>query len=179
MTFGVARTNVILVGALALMASVPGACSPTPAGAADANLAKARSQASQGADLFARECARCHGQRGEGGADVPSILGAWALPVYPDDQSKSADPAFTDPQQLEEEARVRPAGAPSRDPFRTARDLHAFISKRMPLPARRAGSLRSDEYWAIVNFMLIAHGSDVPQDGISEANADSVSIEPR
>ena len=178
MSFGVARANLTLLGALALAAFMPWACSPTPAGAADAHLAKAKSQAYEGADVFARDCAGCHGQRGEGRGDAPSIMGAWALPVFPDDQSKTADPSLTDPQQLEEEARARPAGAPSRDPFRTAQDLFAFISKRMPLPQNRTGSLRSDEYWAIVNFMLIAHGSAVPQGGINEANAGSVSIEP-
>jgi hypothetical protein len=165
-------------GLAALLFLLVAACGVTQLGATDANLAQARDRAAQGADLFARECARCHGERGEGQAGVPAIMGAGALPVYPGDQSRSADTSFSDPQTLQEEARFRPAGAPSRDPFRTAQDLYGFVSTRMPLPKERAGSLQPDAYWALVNFILTAHGSQVPDGGVNAANASSVPAAP-
>jgi mono/diheme cytochrome c family protein len=150
------------------------ACATTPAGATDANLAKAKSQASQGADVFARECASCHGERGEGLARAPAIIGFGALPLYPRDSASS--PAFTDPAQLQIQAQSRPPGVASRDPFRTAQDLYNYVSTRMPLPKSRIGSLKPEEYWAIINFLLTAHGSKVPEGGVTPSNAGSVPI---
>jgi hypothetical protein len=49
----------------------------------------------------------------------------------------------------------------------------------MPLPKSKAGSLKPEEYWAIINFMLIAHGSAVPAGGITPENAASVQIAPK
>ena len=46
----------------------------------------------------------------------------------------------------------------------------------MPLPKSRAGTLKPEEYWAITSFMLIAHGSAVPEAGITADNAKSVAI---
>jgi hypothetical protein len=37
--------------------------------------------------------------------------------------------------------------------------------------------MSSEEYWAVVNFMLLAHGADVPDEGIASMNAASVKIE--
>jgi hypothetical protein len=48
----------------------------------------------------------------------------------------------------------------------------------MPLPKSSAGTLKPDEYWAIVNFMMIAHGVPVPAEGVTEANAKSINIQP-
>jgi hypothetical protein len=39
-----------------------------------------------------------------------------------------------------------------------------------------APPLSEEEYWAIVSFMLIAHGSNVPPEEISVANAHDVLI---
>ena len=44
------------------------------------------------------------------------------------------------------------------DPFRSAEDLFQFVSKNMPRAPQKPGSLQPEEYWAIINFMLIAHG---------------------
>jgi hypothetical protein len=98
------------------------------------------------------------------------------LPEYPRERNINADPATGDPELLRLEAQSRPAGAPWRDPFRTAADLHAFISSKMPLPAERAGSLSDADYWAIVNFMLRAHGVELPPEGVTQANAGSVKL---
>jgi mono/diheme cytochrome c family protein len=178
MLFDFTCKRLVAIGAAGLACLVVAACGVTQLGATDANLAQARDRAAQGASLFAGECARCHGERGEGQARVPAIIGAGALPVYPGDQARSADTSFSDPQTLQEEARFRPAGAPSRDPFRTAQDVHGFVSTRMPLPNQRAGSLQPEAYWALVSFILIAHGSQVPEGGVNAANASSISVQP-
>ena len=46
----------------------------------------------------------------------------------------------------------------------------------MPLPKSRAGSLQPEEYWAVLNFMLVAHGTPVPEGGVTPDNAKSVPI---
>jgi hypothetical protein len=104
------------------------------------------------------------------------VLGPGALPEYPRERNVNADPATGDPEALRLEAQSRPAGAPWRDPFRNAQDLHGFVSRNMPLPKERAGSLSEEDYWAIVNFMLLAHGVDVPPEGVTRANASAVKL---
>jgi len=84
------------------------------------------------------------------------------------------NPAFTDPTELKLREETRPAGAPKREPFNTAEDVYNYISKRMPQKA--AGSLKPEEYWSILNFMLMAHGVAVPNGGINASNANAVTI---
>ncbi len=149
------------------------ACTATPRGASDASVANASAKAADGGKLFGQQCASCHGQRGEG-VTGPAIMGPGALPVYAKESSLARNPAFTDPSELALRENARPAGAPKREPFNTAKDLFGYISQRMPM--KSAGSLKPDEYWAILNFMLVAHGISVPDGGVNASNADSVSI---
>ena len=51
--------------------------------------------------------------------------------------------------------------------------LDAAVS---PLPQARVGSLTPDEYWAVVNFMLVAHGVPVPPEGVNASNAKNVPL---
>lgn len=74
------------------------------------------------------------------------------------------------------EAQSRPAGAPWRDPFRSAGDLFRYVSKSMPPSADQRSSLKTEDYWAIVNFMLLAQGVQLPPEGVSAQNADSVQL---
>jgi hypothetical protein len=104
-------------------------------------------------------------------------MGAGALPEYPRERNLNADPAAGDPELLRLQAQTRPAGAPWRDPFRTAQDLYGYVSKKMPLPAKQAGSLSAEEYWAIINFMLLGHGVEVPPEGVTAGNASSVKLQ--
>jgi mono/diheme cytochrome c family protein len=152
------------------------ACASTQHGASDANLAKAKSGAPDGFALFQQQCAGCHGARGESVSRAPRILGEGALPDYPSEHDLNADPAAGDPELLRLRAQTRPAGAPWRDPFRTADDLYRYVSKNMPLPAKQAGSLTSEQYWAVINFMLLAHGVPVPVEGVTTKNASSVKL---
>jgi mono/diheme cytochrome c family protein len=139
-------------------------------------LARARSAASAGAALFGQQCASCHGERGESSGTAPRVLGPGALPEYPRARDVNADPSTGDPEFLRLQAQSRPAGAPWRDPFRSAQDLYNYVSKNMPLPQKKAGSLSTEDYWAIINFMLQAHGVATPPNGVTADNASSVKL---
>jgi mono/diheme cytochrome c family protein len=156
-----------LLGALITIA-----CGATQTGASDANLIQARSRSAPGSSNFTARCASCHGERGEGKAYAPSIIGAGSLPMYPRDASTS--PTTTDPVQLQMQAQTRPPGAPSRGPLRTAKDLHDYLSQHHPDEGTR--SLTPADLWGVVTFMLVAHGSQVPEAGITPDNAASVAI---
>jgi hypothetical protein len=159
-----------------IAAAMVGACAGTARGATDANLAAARSGSPNGAKLFAQNCSKCHGDRGESSGNAPDVLGDGALPEYPRAKSLIADPAAGDPESLRLKAQSRPLGAPSRDPFRTAQNLYDYVSKNMPLPDKLAGSLPPEDYWAIVNFMLLAHGVALPAGGVTPQNASTVKL---
>jgi mono/diheme cytochrome c family protein len=161
--------TVTVLSAIAAIA----ACAATQRGASDANMASANAKAADGAKLFAQQCAGCHGQRGEG-SKAPEIMGTGALPTYPKQSNLGNNAAFADPSELQLREAARAAGAPKRDPFNTAQDVYNYISKRMPFKA--AGSLRPEEYWSILNFMLFAHGAVVPADGVNATNASTVQL---
>ena len=139
-------------------------------------MAKAETTAADGYALFQAQCAGCHGQRGESVGRAPRILGRGALPEYPPERNINADPAAGDPELLRLRAQTRPAGAPWRDPFRNAEDLYRYVSTNMPRPPEKAGSLKPEEYWAIINFMMVAHGVQVPPGGVNAQNASSVKL---
>ena len=159
---------------LAFLAAGAAACAGSQLGASDADLELAKSQASQGADVYASSCAQCHGERGEGRGNWPKVIGPGALRVFPRDQ---ANTQFVDPALLQQQSRNQVPGKASRPPFRTAKDVFDYISTRMPQPPNRAGSLRQEQYWAVLNFMLLAHGLKLPPGGINQGNAASVQLQ--
>ena len=102
--------------------------------AAWASAAQAdEAQIAQGAKLFAKNCAKCHGKAGEGTKKAPPVVGKDALPLDP-----------------RPEAKVR------KTQFHTAQDVAEFVSTKMP--ANKPGSLKPDEYYAILAFDLDANG---------------------
>jgi hypothetical protein len=149
-------------------------CAATQLGATPAEIAQASGQAEKGASVFAGECAKCHGQRGEGIGNAPDVLGPTALPEYPRNTVNTSDPALSDPQMLQLEAQARPSGAAWRDPFRTAQDLFNFISTHMP--KGHVGDLKPADQWAVVTFMLGVQGATLPPGGVGPANASSLRI---
>ncbi len=168
--------TVLRVGASVLAMAGAAACGSTQYGATQANLALARSSSPQGAALYENSCAGCHGARGESVTRAPRVMGPGALPEYPPQRDVNADPAAGDPELLKLRAQTRPAGAPWRDPFRTAQDLYGYVSANMPLPADKVGSLSADQYWLIINYMLVAHGVQVPPEGVTASNASTVKL---
>jgi hypothetical protein len=152
-------------------------CARTPLGATVEDLSRARDQASHGATVYGAECASCHGQRGEGLAAAPAILGTGALPEYPRNSTTVGDPTITDPQLIQIRAQTRPAGAAWRDPFRNALDLHRFLT--LHLPKARAEQLKDADYWAVTGYLLAAQGVALPPGGLNAANAASMPIPKR
>jgi len=170
--------------AVLVAALTAAACAVTPPGASDANLARAKSRAAQGAALFDTACASCHGPRGEGLAGAPPVIGVTGLPRYPRDQSGVQ--LYQDPNQVQRQNQDRVPGSASRAEFVTALDLYDYVrqhAKGMKQPGTapqpgEAGAvpLTEEECWALVNFILVAHGSAVPEQEISAANARDVLI---
>jgi cytochrome c len=106
-------------------------------------------QVTVGEQLFAGQCAGCHGENGEGTEGRPALVGEKALPVDP------------------------PAEATARkSQLRTAQDLFDFVKSDMPPMA--PGSLSDEEYWAIVAFQLKANG--VGGKVVTAANAASMAL---
>jgi mono/diheme cytochrome c family protein len=162
---------------LIVTVAIGAACSGTQYGATDAALANARTVSAKGATLFQKQCAQCHGERGESAtSSAPRLMGEGALPEMPRARNINADPAAGDRESLRLEARTRPAGAPWRDPFRTAKDVHKFVSEHMPPSEGARKALSAEDYWAIVNFVLSAHGVELPPEGVTEQNAGAVKL---
>ncbi len=162
------------VGGVALLCAVLLACGGMTLGATEPNFAKAQQASSDGATLFAAKCASCHGQRGEGTGSAPSVMGAGALQQYPRDATESQH--FTDPQAIQTQVRAQPPGTPSREPFNNAQDVFGYLKSHMP--ELEAGSLSDDECWAVLTFLLTGHGIALPPDGVNQANAQGISVQP-
>jgi hypothetical protein len=97
------------------------------------------------------------------------VLGAGALPEYPRDLTASN--VTTDPQQLQIQQQTRPQGAPLRDPFRTAADVVEFLKTHLVKPG-----LKIEDNDAVVTFLLVVQGADVPSGGVTADNAGSVRV---
>jgi cytochrome c len=95
----------------------------------------ATAQIERGAHLFAANCAKCHGDAGEGTDDAPPLVGKAALPLHPrpDQKMRTTD-------------------------FRTALDVAKFATKQMPPKESLRAKLTPDDYWAILAFDLNANG---------------------
>ena len=119
------------------------AAAPPPATPATAQGAAAPAsfadQVAQGQTLYVNNCAKCHGDAGQGTDKGPPVAGIkdGALPLDP------------------------PAGRKYRkNRFVTVADVAGFVVANMP--PGNAGSLTSAEYWAILAFDLHANGIDLP-----------------
>jgi cytochrome c len=108
-------------------------------------------QVAEGAKLYAKHCAKCHGKAGEGTKKAPPVVGKDALPLDP------------------------PSGAKTRkNQFHTAQDVAEFVSTKMP--ANKPGSLKPDEYSAILAFDLKANGVDVSNQKIDATTAAAIKL---
>ena len=112
-----------------LLAGLFGCGGAPPPSAASAKTPQ--EQASIGGQVFASECAGCHGSKGEG-SSAPRLVGAGALP---------ADP---------------PPGSSRKVRFQTALDVFQYVQANMP--PGKAGSLTEDQAWAILAFDLQQNG---------------------
>ncbi len=114
-------------------------------------------QVTRGAEVFRRQCQRCHGPYGEGrdaiyrGLRAPELIGRTALPVKP-----------------------RPYQRIRRRDFRTAEDVFDFASAAMP--ADQPASLYAGEYWAVLSFVLAANSVQADGEQLDDASAATLSL---
>ncbi len=108
-------------------------------------------QAAEGGKLYAKHCAKCHGDAGQGTKKAPPVVGKEALPL---------DPPAT--------AKVR------KSQFHTAQDVAAFVATKMP--ANKPGSLTADQYYDILAFDLKADGVDVSKQKIDPTTAATIKL---
>ena len=115
------------------------AAPPATAATAGAPPASFADQVAQGQTLYVNNCAKCHGDAGQGTDKAPRVVGIkeGALPLDP--------PA---------DRKVR------KNRFVTVADVASFVVANMP--PGKAGSLTNDQYWAILAFDLHANGIDLP-----------------
>lgn len=97
----------------------------------------ADAQIAEGKELYGAKCARCHGDAGQGTKEGPPVVGTEAFPLDP-----------------------RP-GAKRDAKFHTAADVFAWASKHMP--AKKPGTLTTEQYLAIFAFDLTANGVKLDQ----------------
>jgi len=107
-------------------------------------------QAAEGAKLYAKHCAKCHGDAGQG-KKAPPVVGKNALPL---------DPPAT--------AKLR------KTQFHTAQDVAAFVAANMP--PKKGGSLTTDQYYDILAFDLKANGVDVSGKKIDPTTAAEIKL---
>ena len=115
-----------------------------------ASAAGGEDQAAEGAKLYAKHCAKCHGDAGQG-KKGPPLVGKDALPL---------DPPAT--------AKLR------KTQFHTAQDVAAFVAANMP--PKKGGSLTTDQYYAILAFDLKANGVDVSGKKIDPTTAAQIKL---
>jgi cytochrome c len=114
--------------------AAPAGAEAAPPPAAPATFAE---QVTLGGQLYGQKCAECHGASGEGNPG-PRVVGLdkGALPLDP------------------------PASAKARkSQFKTVADIADFVVSSMP--PKNPGSLKEEEYWAILAFDLKANGIDL------------------
>jgi mono/diheme cytochrome c family protein len=107
-------------------AEKPIAVEPNPA-----DLRALAAQVDQGKQVFAEQCASCHGDTGAGTDDGPAIVGKQALPVEPRSDAKRT---------------VK---------FRTGADVYTFVATNMP--ADDPATLAPEQYAAVVAYVLSAN----------------------
>lgn len=109
-------------------------------------------QVARGQELFAANCAKCHGEAGEGGKG-PRLVGLQqgALPLDPPASRKHRHTRFV-----------------------TVGDVADFVMANMP--ADNPGSLTGPQYLAILAFDLKANGIDLGSEPLTMAKARELQI---
>ena len=110
-------------------------------------------QAAHGQALYAEHCAECHGAAGEGD-EAPRVVGfaQGALPL--------------DPPATREVRKTR---------FVTVADVAEFVVVNMP--PKKAGSLTTEQYLAVLAFALNANGVDLGREQLTMPLARSLVIQ--
>jgi mono/diheme cytochrome c family protein len=127
----------------------------SPTGTADASFKPASftEQVSHGQELYGMHCAKCHGDSGEGGDEAPRVvdLKKGALPLDPPADRKARKTRFV-----------------------TVANVADFVVANMP--PKKAGTLTTEQYLAILAFDLKANGIDLGRDKLTLEKAASLTI---
>ena len=137
-----------------LTACKESAHSQKPSTPSTASPSTATAQIARGGQLFAANCAKCHGDAGQGTDDAPPLVGKGALPL--------------DPRPDQKLRKVK---------FHTAMDVAQFVTKEMPPKASARAKLTPDDYWAILAFALDANGVALKEPA-GPGNASSIVLHP-
>ena len=110
-------------------------------------------QVSHGQELYGQHCAKCHGDSGEGTEKAPRVvdLKKGALPIDPPAERKARKGRFV-----------------------TVANVADFVVKNMP--PKKAGTLTTEQYLAILAFDLKANGVDLGQDKLTLEKAANLTI---
>jgi mono/diheme cytochrome c family protein len=110
-------------------------------------------QVTAGQSLFAANCAKCHGDSGEGTSKAPRVVGLaqGALPLDPPPERKVRKGRFV-----------------------TVADVAEFAVANMP--PKEGGSLSEQQYLAILAFDLKANGIDLGTQPLTMAKARELKI---
>jgi mono/diheme cytochrome c family protein len=114
----------------------------------------ASAQIEHGARVFAANCAKCHGDGGQGTEDAPPLVGKEALPLHP-----------------------RPDQKLRTTSFHTVMDVANFATKEMPPKANDRAKLTTNDYWAVLAFDLNANGIALKQP-VGPESAASIVLHP-
>ncbi len=130
-------------------------------------------QADVGARIYGDWCITCHGDQGQGLTDGwratwdPAHQNCWQSKCH----SLNHPPGgFVLPRHV-------PAiiGATTLSEFKTAADLHEFISHKMPF--QDPGVLDTDAYWALTAYLLQQNGLVPTGTQVTSDNAGSITIQ--
>ncbi|HTM44904.1 MAG TPA: cytochrome c [Polyangiaceae bacterium] len=110
-------------------------------------------QVALGQQLYGENCAKCHGNAGQGSDKAPAIVGLdrGALPLDPPPRAKYRKGQFT-----------------------TVADIANFVVHNMP--PGKAGSLSEDQYWDILAFDLNANGIDLGDKHLDDQLASTLTV---
>ncbi len=127
------------------------------------------SQLEHGAFVYWMRCMVCHGDQGQG-------LAKFRSSYPPQEQNCSAHGCHNDPRAgagftFPDAPPIMGPGTLAR--FHTAQDLYDFVSTRMPYQV--PGTMSSDDYWAVVAYLLQKH--DVTVNDLSAQNAHTVYLQ--
>lgn len=158
-------------GAFFALAALMTASACGRAGAPEPQLADAKRDLPEGAQVYVRECQGCHGANGEGVDGKPAVMGSGALP----ERRRAKGSLSGSPDQPGRVSAGTGGQEDARPPFKTAKDLHDYIASSMPLPTP---GLSPKESWAVTSFILKAHGVNVPAGGLTEQTAAALTLHP-
>ena len=143
MSLKITASSFAFAAAIALVA-----CHTSKTADASYRPASFTEQVADGQELYGMHCAKCHGDSGEGSDEGPRVVGIakGALPIDPPADRKARKGRFV-----------------------TVANVADFVVKNMP--PKKAGTLSTEQYLAILAFDLKANGVDLGRDPLTLAKA--------